>query len=223
MAYANASELRQRIGKVGSTDDEQLTALLSAAERNIDRTCNRPDGFLADTSATARVYAGSGKPYQWIDECIEITAVAVKETATSSSYTAWGSGDYIEASGDPKYPNYNATPYTLLVIDPTGDEAIFTSGKYTTRGGFKPVTDVTRGAPTVQVTAKWGFASSVPADIKEACLMQAARWYKREESAMADVLASGELGQLMYMKSLDPDIKRLLVDGRYVRPNPVRR
>jgi len=72
--------------------------------------------------------------------------------------------------------------------------------------------------PTVQITARWGFATEVPIDIKEAAIMQAARWYKRLQSAMADVLASGELGQLLYRKSLDPDIRRLLVDGRYVKP-----
>ena len=48
--------------------------------------------------------------------------------------------------------------------------------------------------------------------------MQAARWFKRFQSSMADVLASDELGTLLYRQSLDPDVKRLLVDGRYVKP-----
>jgi hypothetical protein len=46
--------------------------------------------------------------------------------------------------------------------------------------------------------------------------MQSARWYKRLQGAMSDALASGELGMLLYQKSLDPDIRRILVDGRYI-------
>jgi hypothetical protein len=223
MAYATAADLRARLQKTSTDEDDVLTALIAAAERNINRACNRPDGFVADAIASARKYAGSGKPYQYIDECISVSAVAVKESATDDDYTDWTSADYIEASGDPEYPDYNSLPYDLLVVDPTGDESVFASGKYTTRGGFRPLTDVSRGVPTVQVTAKWGYSEDVPYDIKEACLMQAARWYKRFEGSMSDALASGELGTLLYRQSLDPDIRRLLVDGRYVKPTTGRR
>jgi hypothetical protein len=218
MAYAITEELRRYINKADTGDDLILTEILAAAERNINRACNRPDGLVALTTATARRYAGSGKPYQWIDECTEVSTVEVKNSATDTTYDTWTSADYIEFSGDPEDPNFNITPYTGLMVDPTGDESLFTSGAYTVRGGFRPSTDVHRGVPTVRVTAMWGYATTVPADIKTATIMQAARWYKRLEGSMSDALASGELGMLLYQKSLDPDIKRLLVDGRYVRP-----
>lgn len=221
--YATAAELRAQINKTDTSDDAILTTIISAAERNINRFCNRPDGFEADSSASARRYAGSGKPYQFIDECVEITLVEVKNSPTSTTYDSWATTDWIAAKGDPEYPNYNETPYDLIVVDPTGDEVIFYSGRYTTRGGFRPRTDIHRGVPTVRITAKWGFSVSVPDDIHEACIMQAARWYKRLEGAMADALASGELGTLMYRQSLDPDVKMLLVNGRYVKPTTGRR
>jgi hypothetical protein len=223
MAYTTAAAVRGQINKTDTTDDAILTALISAAERTINRFCNRPDGFEADTSASARIYAGSGKPYQFIDECVEVSAVAVKNSATSDTYTSWGIGDYIECSGDPKEPNFNDLPYNLLLVDATGDESIFTSGKFTTRGGFRPSTDVHRGVPTVQVTAKWGFSVSVPADIAEACIMQVARWYKRLQGAMGDALASAELGQIMYTSKLDPDVELILKRGRYIKPVTGRR
>lgn len=223
MPYATPQELRSQIGKTSVLSDGDLETILAAAERNINRACNRPDGFLALTTATARRYAGSGRPYQFIDECVEVSLVEVKDSATDSSYDSWTSSDWIVARGDPEYPDYNSTPYDLVLVDPTGDESIFTSGKYTTRGGFRPRTDVHRGVPTVRVTARWGYAAAVPDDIHEACLMQATRWFKRLEGAMADALASGELGMMLYRQSLDPDIKRLLVDGRYVRPTTGRR
>ena len=72
-------------------------------------------------------------------------------------------------------------------------------------------------ATTVKVTAKWGYATSVPSTIKTATMMQAARWYKRFQSAMADVVADAALGTLLYRQELDPDVKMLLVAGRYVK------
>jgi len=217
-AYGTVAELRTRIDRDSVVKDSTLNTIIEAASRNINRATNHPDGFVAISTAIARVYTGSGKQYQFIDECVAITTVAVKNSTTESAYTAWTTDDWIAFTGDHRWPDFNDLPYTALMVDPSGDESHFTSGKYTTRGGFQPVVDTTVGSPTVQVTARWGFATIVPYDIKEAALMQSARWFKRYESAMSDVLASNQLGTLLYRQSLDPDIKRLLNDGRYMNP-----
>nr|NIP86512.1 hypothetical protein [Planctomycetales bacterium] len=177
---------------------------------------------------TARYYVGSGGPFQWIDECAAVSAVAVKDAASDDedSYTSWTVGtvgsttsaDVFPASGDPRYPDYNSTPYTFLIVGANGDYSTFTSGEYTSRGGFRPTSTVSRGVQTVQVTAQWGYSETIPADIKLANLMWAARLYKRAQSAMADTLASPDFGTLLYQQSLDPDIKQLLLAGRYVKP-----
>lgn len=223
MAYATNTELKSRINKIGVADDATLTAILSAAENTINLFCNRPDGFLADAAASARRYAGSGKPYQSIDECIAITLVEVKSSPTDTTYTAWAATDWLGFRGDPEDPNFNGLPYTMLMVDPTGDYAVFYSGSFVTRGGFRPTVEVNRGVPTVRVTARWGYSAAVPADIKEATIMFAARIYKRLEGSMSDALASGELGTLLYRQQLDPDIKQLLVGGRYIKPAVGRR
>ena len=215
--YATVKELRAHIGQTVETADWELAQLLDGAARAINRFCNRPDGFFADRVASARVYAGSGKAVQWIDECVAIGTVAVKAAVTSDTYTAWSSGDWIGFSGDPLDPNFNSTPYRGIMVDPTGDESVFAGGKYTTRSGFRPTTTRARGAPTVQVTARWGYADMVPADIKLANVMQATRWYKRLQSSMTDTVASADFGTLMYTKSLDPAIRQILVAGRYKR------
>jgi hypothetical protein len=223
MAYASVQELAIQINKKAVDDDIVLTAILSAAERTINGFCNRPDGFLATSTATARRYTGNGKAYMAIDECVAITLVEVKDSPTDSAYVSWAVGDWIPFRGDYKDPDFNRTPYTMLMVDPTGDQSIFTGGRYVNQRGFPPDTDRSRGVPTVRVTAKWGYAAIVPTDIKEACIMQAARWYKRLEGAMADTLASSELGQMLYRQSLDPDLKMILVNGRYVKPAVGRR
>ena len=119
MAYATAQELRAQIGKTSTLSDGELTTIPSAAERTINRFVNRPDGFEADAAASARTYAGSGKPYQFIDECISITTVEVKDSATDTTYDTWNAADWIACSGDPEYPNFNDLPYNLILVDTT--------------------------------------------------------------------------------------------------------
>lgn len=229
MALATVAELKAEINLVDGAgkDTASLQRILDAAEGAFTRLCKRPDGFVADATATARYYVGSGTTYQHIDECAAISAVAVKDSPSDDEgdYTAWTLGtvgtttsaDCFPATGDIECPVYNRTPYTLLIIGANGAYSVFTSGSFTTRGGFPPRGAVTRGVTTVKVTARWGFALTVPDDIKEACIMQAARWYKRLQGAMADTVSGEDFGTLLYRKALDPDIALILRDGGYIR------
>lgn len=226
-AYATVLELRHHIDMTGITDDWEVAQLLDGAARTIDRKCKRPDGFFADVTASARYYVGSGRPYQRIDECALVTAVAVKDSPSDDEgdYTAWTVGtvgsttsaDCFPASGSVRAPNYTKTPYNLLIVGANGDYSNFISGEFTSRGGFRPSYTVSRGTPTVQVTANWGFSATIPDDIKMANLMQAARWYKRVQGSMADMTAGAEFGELMFRQRLDPDVALILVDGGYIK------
>jgi hypothetical protein len=192
----------------GAAQQTNIERLLDSASAAIDRFCNRPDGFLSDAAASVRVYPGSGQPYQLIDECTEVTLVSVKDDITDV-YTDWLPADWIACTGDYHYPDFNSLPYTMIVCEVNGDYSVFTSGRY----------DVPRWqAPTVQVTARWGYSATVPDQIKTATIMQSARWFKRLQGAMSDSLASGELGQLLFLQKLDPDIAMILKDGRFMHP-----
>jgi len=221
-SYASLTEIKAAIDRTGSGDDTRLTALLKTASRAVDGFCNRPDGFRATSDLQVRRYPGSGGTVQWIDECVAISLVEVKEGASDDDYTAWGSGDWLAGRGDPlTRPDFNTTPYEWLMVDPTGDEDHFTSGQYSGRRGFQPSTNGgrTRSVPTVRVTARWGYADANLGPIKEATIIIAARMYKRGQSAYADTLASGEMGQLMYRKVIDPDVAMLLKEGHFIRPS----
>lgn len=218
--YATKEEIKSAIGKTTNSADFIIEdVIIPAASRAIDNYCNRKkDGFVSASVATARLYTGQGKPYLFTDEFTSVTLVEVKDSATDTAYTSWTSTDWIAFSGEADYPEFNDLPYTGIMVDPTGTYDIFPSGYFSTRRGFKPEIEVKRGIPTVRVTAKWGYAVTVPSEIKQACVIQSARWFKRGESAWSDSLASGELGQLMFLKKLDPDIEMILVNGRYVIP-----
>lgn len=231
--YATLAEVKQRIDKTNTDFDLYGQTVITGVSRAIDAWANRPDGFIALEAATARLYAGNGRARMRIDECVEVTLVEVKDSVTDSVYQAWAATDWIAFSGDPIAPNFNSLPYDQLMTDVTGDEAIFTSGVigeaaykdrffvrfagarnryfYNPRG--------VRSQPTVRVTAKWGYAVTVPPAIKEACCMQSARVLKRYEAAMSNQLANTALGELSF--ELDPDIQTML--RRFKKPGGIGR
>lgn len=208
--YCDYDGVRSAINLVdtGEVDRANIERLIAAASAAIDRLCNRPLGFLADAEASAKVYPGTGDAYELIDECVEVTTVAVKESVTETTYTAWAATDWEACTGDYNYPDYNTTPYTMIVCTAHGDFSVFVNGKYADR----------HVVPTVQVTARWGYAATTPYQIREATIMQTARWFKRLQGAMSDSLASAELGRLLFLKELDPDIAMILRQGRFVHP-----
>ena len=205
-------------GATGSGSDDALNFVIESVSEMIDRIMNREEGwFIAEAAAISRLYPGSGKATQQIDECVAITLVEVKDSATDDDYTEWETTDWITFSGDPKNPNFNRLPYTAIMVDPTGDYSTFTMGYFSGRGGFRPTVDAGRKVPTVRVTARWDYAVSCPALIKQATLALSARWFKQGQGAWTDTLASAELGGLIY-KAENADIKMMLEKSRYWRP-----
>jgi len=227
--YATLAEIKADIALTDATgsDTATLNRLITAASRAIDRFCQRPDGFIA-ADASLRYFVGNGLPWIRIGECTTVTVVAVKSSVTDTTYTAWtapttnmaGDGDYYAFAGDPNRPNLNPIalqrPYAWLMVDPNSVYSDFLSGVYSSRQGQRPTRQVIQSAPTMQVTATWGYATVVPYEIKTACIMQTARWYKRMQGTMADSLSNPEFGRVTYLQSLDPDIKHLLIDGRFI-------
>ena len=201
-SYTTIARMRAEIDKLSAADDATIQFIIDAASATIDRVCNRPEGFVALALAAARIYPGNGDDWQYIDECVDVTLVRVKESATDT-YTTWLATDYLKCTGDRRYPDFNSLPYTALLIDPNGDYALwYKDGNY----------------PTVEITAKWGFAVVTPPDIEQATIITVARAFKRGQSGWSDVLASGELGMLLYRAAMDPEVKNILIQGRYVKP-----
>ena len=227
MAYCTISQAREDIDLEGTGADDTFERLIAAATRNINTFCNRPDGFEAGTVASARYFPGSGLSHQFIDETVDITTVSVKDSSTESSYTDWttpttvmaGDGDWIPFSGGVAYPRFVDLPYTGLMADVNGSYSVFTSSRTSGMRGFPGLAGVRYvGIPTVKVTAKWGYSVAVPGDIKTACIMQVARWYKRLQSSMADAVGNVDFGELRFTSRLDPAIAHILQDGLYVKP-----
>jgi hypothetical protein len=196
-SYASLTELKEGMNfpLSDTAKNSAMQLCLDAAAAVIDRVCNRPDGFVA-SAAAAREFYGTDKDYVYIGDCIAVTLVKSRSTVSE----AWTdiTSTWEAFAGDACEP-VDRLPYTG-VIRHSG-----TFPKYRHK--------------SLQITAQWGYAATVPMQITQATIMQAARWFKRSESAWADAAANGELGALLYRKPMDPDIENILKNGRLVRPS----
>lgn len=203
MAYCTVAEVKAQSQKQFDNYDGVIEAMILAVKDAIDNYCGRPDGFVAATDATPRVFYGSGKNWQRIDECVAVSQVEVKDSPTDEVYEIWPTTEYVIFSGDPKRPNYNGPRFDAVMVRiDTGNYAIFPDSQY----------------PTVRITARWGYATEVPAVVKQACITQVSRFMKRGQSGWADTLGDANFGTMNYRKVLDPDVQFMLKMGRLIRP-----
>lgn len=192
--YASLEALKRSLNiPVADTgNDEDLLAKLMAASRGIDDFCDRR--FWLDTTATAktinprrRVIVEDDGERLLLPWDIGSTTSLVVEIGSGSSWTA-------------------VTDYET---DPDG-----------ALNDNKPVTGLLRTAgvwqlsPTqrVRITARWGYPI-LPQPVTDACLLQAARLFKRRQSPEG-VLGNSEFG-LIRVARLDPDVAEQV--GRLAR------
>lgn len=222
--YASFADFTDRLGTSLTGKDDLITALLTASSRQVDNFCNRAeDGFVAPAAAVARVFTGLGKRFLHFNatEAFAITTVSMKESVTDTTFTALVTADWRPFRGNPQKPNFNRVPYHGIQLTLAGNFSRFLDGRVSGMSGFpllegeEAVSQV--GEPTVEVLARWGYASTVPPEIREATIMIAGRWFKRGEGSWSDALADADFGIMRFMKSIDPDVAFVLQSGRYIR------
>lgn len=187
--YASLATLKEHLGIEADdvTRDGLLNSALAAASRSIDRATGRR--FWLDETAAARRYTPAGRTYTDADgehliiDDIGHAAILV-ETGSGASWTTVLDTDY-----------------------ETGPDNALAAGR--------PVTSLLRLASSwggsvggrVRVTARWGWPS-VPDEIEQATLIQAARLYRRKDSPEG-VTGSAEWG-VVRLSRRDPDVWMLI-------------
>lgn len=190
--YCTTNELKGALSITHANDDTEIGFAITAASRVIDNHCGRSFGL--EDPAAARYYAG-----RWdSDLCRYVVELNDLQTTTSLVVKTDDDADgtfetTLTLNTDFRLAPYNAgldvKPWRYLVAE---------------SGVVFPCRE--RG---VEVTAKWGW-SSVPTVVKQACLIQAARFLKRKDSPYG-VAGSPELGsELRLLARLDPDVAVLL-------------
>ena len=200
--YCSTSDIKAEMpdsGLASTTDTTYDTALgifITAASRLIDKEVGREANWFSSTDEEIRYYDGSGEVVQEIDECHSLTSVSVSEQGltSSSAYEDWtlGTDFYV-------WPyNYSdlGIPFTRLIADFNGDGINFP-----------------RFRKAIKVVGQFGYSSTPPEDIKQACVIQTMRWFARAKQMFQDGGGGTQTGQLIYSKytsALDPDIEEIL-------------
>lgn len=196
--YCTLAEVKADMPESGlssSTDyDTALTQMVTDASRLIDSLVGRWENyFYPSTSGETRYYDGNADVEMRVDEMVSITSVAVSEQGgvESSDYTSWGSSDYYSW---PYNATANAEPIRKLCVD-------VWNGSKTYWNPYRK---------SVKVTGLFGYSAAPPAIISRAARIQAMRWFMRAKQGYQDAGAIVELGQMTYVKELDPDVQKIL-------------
>lgn len=177
-------------------DDDQLTLDIEAASRAIDDHARRQFGLV--DMAEPRLYSATsflGRYVVRIDDLMTDDGLVIElDTAGDGTYST--SVDVTKVSLAPLNAEPKGRPWDRIVFP------------YTTFGPWA------YGA--VRVTAQWGW-TSVPDTIEQACLMQAARLFKRRNAVFGVIDSPADTGLGMRLSSgLDRDVQ-LLVNAYAVK------
>lgn len=154
-AYATTAQLKAYLGLTDAVDDALLSAALDSVSVEIDSHCGRR--FYADTNASARVYRPSTTWLTKVDDFYTTTGLIIALGDGGTYPTTLTAADYVLEPLNGVVEGVPGWPYYRIVAT----NASFTCGRW----------------PSVQVTAKWGWAA-VPAPVYQACLILAAETYK---------------------------------------------
>ena len=197
-SYATLAALRERLGAdaPNSGRDEQLNAMIDAAEKQIEAYTGRVFTDIGAGNETARVFATDDPWLVKVDDFHTTTNLAVKtDTGGDGTYDrTWTTSEY--------------------QLEPLNNLRAGITHPYThVRAVDTPCFPASREA-RVQVTARWGWPA-VPAAVKEATLLQAAFLWSRAK-APEGVFGFADAGIVRVSGNmpLDPTAAAML-DGLY--------
>lgn len=198
--YATLAQVKAALRITDSIDDTLIELAIESASRDIDAYCARV--FYSVGSGT-RFYNALDPYYCPIDDAQSISEVATSATSNGVYATVWANPTIGNNDGDYQTEPINAAyPVDGIVMPITGLRAL-----------WNYLFPIAGGAALVKVTGVWGW-STVPTAIKQACVIQAARIFKRNDSPLG-VAGFGDMGA-MRVSRVDPDVARMLEPYRRV-------
>jgi hypothetical protein len=196
--YCDKDDLKAYIGLTGTSQDNNIDNAINAASREIDRICNRH--FYKTDSVDAKYFTPNNFTEQIVPDIATTTSLVVKldttDNGTHDTTLVLDTDFYLkpmnpkeiaETGGSQKYEPY--------------DEIVILSRRSGER--FQPSI-----VKNIKVEAYWGF-DIVPPAIKQACLLQATRLWKRKDSPFT-VYGSDQTGQVELFQKFDPDAMKLI-------------
>lgn len=189
--YIDVDSLKDYLGIDHAEQDETAVVVVPAASRAIDVFCDRR--FWADTTATVRYFDACSDHRVKVDDFHSTSGLVVAHDSTDDGTydTTWTASDYELHPINGTRSGLEGWPY--MEIRSTGTRT-FPMGGYRTR---------------VSVTALWGW-TAVPEPVTDACLIWAARLYRRAQSPEGFFGGAAGFDPQRVSNRIDPDIALLL-------------
>lgn len=171
--YATVDEVKARFAISDAIDDYLIRKAIKAASRQIDKLCRRR--FYADATATPRSFWRDSTIHTYVDEFWTTAGLVIATDQDDDAVfeTTWAAADYQLEPLNGVVDGESGWPFSLIRAV---EARTFPIGK----------------RPSVQVTAKWGWAA-IPDDIREATLLSAAELFKLKDAPFG-VAGFGEFG-----------------------------
>jgi hypothetical protein len=189
--YCTLAEIKSRLWPENTTpdsvNDTDLTSVITAVSREIDIYC--ATRFHTSVADETRYFLAEEDDRLWVGNLVSVTTLQIDQNGDGiMDGTLVANTDYLLA---PYNAALDSVPYNWIEIA-SGSSYGFPVG-------------IRRG---VKVIGKFGW-SSCPAAIKEACILQAMRAWKRKDSIFGVVGPSG-FYQISVMAGWDPDAARAM-------------
>ena len=199
--YATLAQVKASLRITDSVDDSLIELAINSASRLIDAYTAR---VFYNLGTQARFFSATDPYFCPIDDAQSITEVATALTSNGNYDTIWANPTANQNNGDYQVEPLNAAYPTDGIVAPiTGVRALW-------RYLFPTI----GGNALVRVTGTWGWAS-VPDAITQACVIQAARIFKRNDSPLG-IAGFGDMGVLRVGRALDPDVQQLVEPYRRI-------
>lgn len=188
--YCTLAQLKARLDIYDFQDDTILEAVVQGVSRSIDAMTGRR--FYSTTADETRYYTAEFGDVLYTDDLLSITTLQTDDDGDRTYENTWAATDYDLL---PDNAVLDGKPYTRIELAPYGDYA-FPEG-------------VRKG---VKITGRFGYnaTDSHPDVVREACLIQAARIFKRKDAPFG-VTGSPEMGQMQPIAKIDPDVELMLL------------
>lgn len=204
--YATLNDAKTALGISDTTDDTDIEAAVEAASRQIDDVCGWPHRrFWQDGTVVQRTYYPSDPRRAYVDDISTTTGLIVK----------------VDQDGDGTFET-TLTINTDFILEPVNAGADYPvrpweSIRLLTTGSLSTWPLITTGRPSLQVTAKFGWAA-VPDAVERACIAQAKNVFKAVDANNEAIQVSVE-GFPVRMPTMS-GLTRLSLEP-YVRHTPV--
>ena len=193
--YATLQQVKAAARITDSVDDELLETAIESSSRMIDGYCERR--FYTNGTET-RYFAATDSYLVDVDD-IAGTAITVETSAGLD-------GIYDET--------WTTSDYQLEPLNRTNAGLDFPITRLRAIGDYLFPVDPVAHETGVKITGVFGFATAVPAAVKQATILASLRQYQRYSSALG-VAGFGDMGAVRVAR-IDPDIQSMLMPFRKV-------